>query len=55
MEPENVVKATVFLADMADFRADERGLREVPREGAARPLDDAGRARCPRARKWRST
>ena len=48
MGPENVVKTTVFLADLADFAADERGLRAVPGQGAARALHRSRPPACPR-------
>ena len=43
MGPENIVKTTVFLADMADFPKMNEVYERYPGQGAARPLDGAGR------------
>ena len=55
MGPENVVKTTVYLADMADFPQDERGLRPLPRGRSPRRAPPSRPRACRGASRSRST
>ena len=55
MGPENVVKTTVFLADMADFPKMNEVYARYLGQGAARALDHPGRRPAQGRRRSRST